>query len=93
MSLTAPERETVITASDADDYVRIWTAQRPVITKLKANPAAILIAEGHHGTSAWAEFHLPAGLLTFRSGRRRMSEAQREAAAVRMRKMRAERLA
>jgi hypothetical protein len=93
MSLTAPERETVITTSDADDHIRIWTAQRPMITKLKANPAATLIDEGFHGRSAWAEFHVPAGLLTIRSGKRKMSEAQREAAAERMRKMHAERSA
>jgi hypothetical protein len=93
VSLTAPERETVITTSDADDHIRIWTAQRPMITKLKANPAATLVDEGWYGTSAWAEFHVPAGLLTVRSGKRKMTDAQREAAAARMRKMHAEKSA
>ena len=40
MSLTAPERETVITFSDADDTATIHTHQRRIITKLNNNPAA-----------------------------------------------------
>jgi hypothetical protein len=68
--LTAPERETIIGTSDADDYYDIWTAQRPVITKLKKNPAAALVEEGFYGTTAWARFQLPANLLTFRSAKR-----------------------
>lgn len=89
MSLTAPERETVITTSDADDTVRIWTAQRPLITKLKKNPAATLLAEGVHEGSVWADFRMPAGLLSFRSGKRQVSDAQRAAASERMREMHA----
>jgi hypothetical protein len=46
MSLTAPERETVITFSDADDTATVHTHQRRIITKLKNNPAAELV-EGH----------------------------------------------
>jgi hypothetical protein len=88
VSLTAPERETVITTSDADGTATIWTAQRPVITKLKNNPAATLIEEGHYGTSVWARFELPAGLVSFRTVRRRMSEEQRAKAAERMRNLR-----
>ena len=40
MSLTAPERETIITLNDEDGHALIYTAQRPIITKLK-NPSAI----------------------------------------------------
>jgi hypothetical protein len=69
MSLTRAERETVITTSDADEVLTIWTAQRPIITKLKKNPAARLIDEGRHDGTAWAEFELPAALLSFRSKR------------------------
>jgi hypothetical protein len=86
--LTPPERETVVAFNDADDHMTIWTAQRPVITKLKANPAATLIEEGHHGSSAWAYFQMPVGLLTFRSGKRQVTEAQREAARERFAKVR-----
>jgi hypothetical protein len=89
MSLTAPERETVITTSDADDMVRIWTAQRPLITKLKKNPAATLNDEGVHEGSVWADFSLPAGLLSFRSSKRKVSDEQRQAAGDRLRAMHA----
>ncbi|QEC47845.1 hypothetical protein FSW04_09865 [Baekduia soli] len=70
MSMTPPERETVVTTSDADDTLSIWTAQRPIITKLRNNPAATLVEEGKHDGSAWARFELPAALLSFRSVRR-----------------------
>ena len=40
MSLTGPERETVITLSDADHTATIHTHQRRIITKLLNNPAA-----------------------------------------------------
>jgi hypothetical protein len=45
MSLTAPERETVITLSDADGTATVHTHQRRIITKLKNNPAAELIED------------------------------------------------
>jgi hypothetical protein len=81
-SLTAPERETALNFSDADDFAYIWTAQRPIITKLKRNPSAELVKQGHIGTTAWAEFRLPADLITFRSGKRtrEMTPEQRAAA-------------
>lgn len=84
MSLTAAERETIVTGCDADDHITIWTAQRPIITKLKKNDAAELLDEGVHEGSVWAKFRLDAGLLSFRSGKRKMSDAQREAARLRM---------
>src|SRR5262249_54384068 len=40
LSLTAPERETVITCSDESDTGTIHTHQRGIITKLRNNPAA-----------------------------------------------------
>ena len=40
MSLTAPERETVITFSDEDGIAQVHTHQRRLITKLRNNPAA-----------------------------------------------------
>ncbi len=85
-SLTAPERETIISWSDAEDLAYIWTAQRTVITKLKANPAALLITEGTTGTTAWAEFRLPARLVSFRTRtiRRSMTTEQRRAAGARL---------
>lgn len=56
MSLTAPERETIITLNDEDETAYVYSAQRPWITKLKQNPAAILLEEGTHEGSAWARF-------------------------------------
>jgi hypothetical protein len=87
--LTAQERETVITLNDSDDLASIWTAQRAMITKLKANEAAVLVEEGLHGSSRWASFTLPKELLSLRSKRRAMSEEQRVEAAERMRRLRA----
>jgi hypothetical protein len=92
-SLTAAERETVVNWSDADDEMTVWTAQRPIITKLKRNPAATLVEEGHHGTTAWALFRLPTNLLTFRTPRkgRAMTDEQRMAASERLRVARKQR--
>lgn len=92
-SLTAPERETVITACDQDAHMVIWTAQRPMITKLRRNPAAVLIEEGKIGSSVWARFQLPADLLTIRKPRqpRVLSADQRETLRERARHMQAAR--
>jgi hypothetical protein len=93
-SLTAPERETVIITSDADDTITIHTFQRSVITKLRKNPSAILIEEGMCGTTAWAKFSLPVGLLSFRSGKRTghsLTAEQKASAAERFRWARANR--
>ncbi|QEC49274.1 hypothetical protein FSW04_17940 [Baekduia soli] len=70
MSLTPYERETIVNGSDADSTLSVWTAQRKIITKLKKNPAATLVDEGKHEGSAWAQFEVPADLLTFRTKRR-----------------------
>lgn len=88
-NLTAPERETVITMNDADDHMTVWTAQRPLITKLRANPVATLVDEGYYGSTVWAQFTLPADMLTLRSGKRKVSDEQRAAAAERMKEMHA----
>jgi hypothetical protein len=89
-NLTPPERETVLLTSDADDSWSIWTAQRPVITKLKKNPDAVLVEEGSYGTTVWAKFTLPANLITFRQARKRveLTDEQRTARAERLRKVR-----
>lgn len=86
MHLTKPERETVITLNDQDGHMTVWTAQRPWIRKLKANPHATLIEEGMCGSSPYAYFHVPAGLLTIRASRRSVSAEAKAAAAERMRR-------
>ncbi len=70
MSLTASERETVITFNDADDDAEVFTHQRPVITKLKKNPEARLIEEGVFESTRWARFAIPRRYVTFRRKRR-----------------------
>jgi hypothetical protein len=80
MSLTAPERETVITFSDAEDTATIHTHQRRIITKLRNNPAASEVDDLTFDGSAGAVFEIPADLITFRSGRRKLSPAQAQAA-------------
>lgn len=87
MSLTPPERETIITLNDEDDVAHIWTAQRPMITKLRRNAAATLLSEGKHDGSVWAEFEVPKALVSIRTKRvkRELTPEQREVLAERMR--------
>lgn len=86
-SLSAPERETTITTSDADDTVRIWSAQRPYITRLRKSPEATEVRSGFIGTSEWAEFTIPRERWNPVSGIKRrvvLSEEQRAALADRL---------
>ena len=70
--LSAIERETIVTLNDEEPFARVWTAQRRMITRLKRNPAAVLIEEGTCGTSVWADFQVPADLFAgFRTKRMR----------------------
>ena len=69
MSLTAPERETVITFSDEDGTATVHTHQRPIITKLKNNPAAELVEDISFDGTAGAVFTIPKALISFRSKR------------------------
>jgi hypothetical protein len=56
-SLNAPERETIVNMSDADPTVRIWTAQRTVITALRRKPDHFTeVGSGFHGSTEWAAF-------------------------------------
>jgi hypothetical protein len=88
MSLTAPERETVITFSDADGTATVHTHQGRIITKLKNNLAAELIGD-FEGT-AGAVIELPADLISFRSKRStpQLTAAQRAERATNLAKAR-----
>jgi hypothetical protein len=70
MSMTAPERETVITFSDADDTATVHTHQRRIITKLRNNRAAKQTKDLAVDGKAGAVFELPADLISFRSKKR-----------------------
>ena len=76
MSLTAPERETVITFSDEDGTATVHTHQRRIITKLRNNPAATEADDLTFEGTAGAVFEIPSHLISFRSGRRKLSAEQ-----------------
>lgn len=83
-SLSANERETTVTACDADGQVRIWSAQRPFITRMRKDPLFTEVACGHCGTTEWAEFTIPADRwspLGVKRTRSMTSEQRQEAAA------------
>jgi hypothetical protein len=68
MSLTKPERETIVTMNDEDGSALIWTAQRPIITRLK-RIGAELLEEGDFEGTPWASFSLPRRNVSFKAGR------------------------
>jgi hypothetical protein len=70
VSLTAPERETVITYSDESDTATVHTHQRRIITKLMNNPAATKVDDLTFEGTAGAVFEIPADLISFRSKKR-----------------------
>jgi hypothetical protein len=78
MSLTAPERETVITFSDEGDTATVHTHQRRIITKLRNNPAATEVEDLTFDGTPGAVFEMPADRISFLGPRRKrqMSEAQ-----------------
>jgi len=64
--LTAPERETIISWSDADDTAGVYTAQTPVMTRLRRHPHARLLAEHRiNGRIIALEFELPITCISF----------------------------
>jgi len=88
LSLTAPERETVITFNDDGDTATIHTHQRRIITKLLNNPAAEKVEDLSFGQSVGAVFEIPAKLISFRSGRRKLSAEQARSAAANLNRAR-----
>jgi hypothetical protein len=70
----------VITFNDADDTATIHTHQRRIITKLLNNRAATKVDDLTFDGTAGAVFEIPADLISFRSGRRKLSPAQAQAA-------------
>ena len=87
MSLESAERETVAVSSDADDVVRIWSAQRRHITRMRKNAAFNEVRSGMDGSTEWAEFTIPARNWNPASGAKRrsaMSDEQKRAAAERL---------
>src|SRR5438132_8088531 len=86
-SFTPDERETTVTTSDGDGLVRIWTAQRKHITRMRRHPAFTETGTGLHGSSEWASFTVPADRWSPATGAKRtreLSEFQRQQMAERM---------
>jgi hypothetical protein len=71
LSLTAPERETVITFSDEDDTATVHTHQRRIITKLRNNPAATELEDLSFEGTAGAAFELPVWAVSFLTRKRK----------------------
>ena len=69
MSWTPSERETVINLDDEHPLVRIWTAQRPVITRLDKDPRFTCVRRGDHS----AEFTIPVDQWNPATGAKRKS--------------------
>ena len=90
-SLSAAERETTVTATDADDTVRIWTCQKRYLGRLRRHPSFTEVATGFHGSTEWAEFTIPASEWNPATGAKRkvtMTDERKAALADRMRSAR-----
>lgn len=88
MSLNSFERETVITASDGDDLVRVWTAQRTVITRISRDSRFTIVDSGEHEGTRWVSATIPADKWNPVTGAKRnrtMTDEQKKAAADRLR--------
>lgn len=87
-SLSAEERETTVTSTDADPLVRIWTNQRRHLSRLRNNDAYTEIGSGFDGTTEWAEFTIHTTQWNPATGAKRkrkpLTEEQRAALADRL---------
>ncbi len=93
--MTPDERETIVRSSDGDDVVRIWTAQRTVITRLTKDDRFELVSSGQQGGRVvWAEFTIPADKYSPVTGAKKrfnLSETEKQKRAERAAAMRAAR--
>ena len=84
-NLEPDERETTISCTDGDAEVRIWTAQRRFITKLRHNPNFTQTGSGYFGSTEWAQFTIPAERWNPATGAKRvrspLTDERREALA------------
>lgn len=88
MSLTPYERETIVTTSDGDDLVHVWTSQRSVILKLGRDVRWKKVAEGVHDGSPWMEFTIPSDQWNPLSGtKRKQRELTQEAIEIRKQRL------
>ena len=90
-SLSAYERETTIIMNDEDDFITIYTCQRPMMTKIdklrKSNPDTYeLIKQDEYSKT----YKCPKKLISFRtpSAKRILSEEQKDELRIRMKNAR-----
>ena len=92
MALTAYERETIVTLNDEDDDVRVWTAQRAQITRLRRDDNYTEINHGLDDGTEWVEFTCPKSKFRFGSKRTvNLTDEQRAQRAERLAKARSAR--
>jgi hypothetical protein len=94
VSLHASERETTVTTTDDDDTVRIWTAQRRHIGRMRRHAAFTEVGTGLTEGSEWAEFTIPADQWNPATGAKRKSsltDEQKLASAERLARAREDR--
>lgn len=88
MSLSSFERETIVTTSDGDDLVRVWTAQRTAITRISRDTRFTIVDSGEHEGTRWVSATIPADKWNPVTGAKRnrtMTDEQKRAAADRLR--------
>lgn len=87
-SLSAEERETTVTSTDADPLVRIWSNQRRHISRLRNHESYTEVRSGYDGTTEWAEFTIHTTLWNPATGAKRkrkpLTEEQRAVVADRL---------
>jgi hypothetical protein len=74
----------VILINDADDFAEITTHQRTWVRKLRKNPAAEEIEDLSYGSTTGARFRVPARLVSVRTKRPALSEAENARRAARL---------
>jgi hypothetical protein len=90
-SLSASERETVITYSEENNIATVYTCQRPMMTKMdrlcKSNPDTYKLIKSDEYSKTYS---MPKSLISFRSSKvkREYSEEQRKVMADRLRQSR-----
>lgn len=82
-SLSAYERETILTMNDGEPIVKIETSQRRILTALRKKPTVFReIETGYFGTTEWARFEVNADEASFNLAgagreRRQLTDEQR----------------
>lgn len=89
-SLTAEERETIVSWNDEDKKIFIYSSKQPMIRRLKQNPLFELIEEENDSkyvvNPVCIRGYLPKNAITIKKKIRRLSEEQKAVLAERLKK-------